>query len=46
MTGDTAASSCKIPRVCESQASLVAQMVRICLQGERPKFDYWVRKIP
>ena len=24
-------------------ASLVAQMVRICLQSRRPKFDPWVR---
>jgi len=27
-------------------ASLMAQMVRICLQGSRPGFDPWVGKIP
>ena len=27
-------------------ASLVAQMVRICLQFRRPGFNPWVRKIP
>ena len=26
--------------------SLVAQMVKICLQSRRPRFDPWVRKIP
>jgi len=28
------------------RASLVAQMVRICLQCGRPGFDPWVTKIP
>ena len=28
------------------QASLVAQLVKICLQGGRPEFDPWVGKIP
>ena len=27
-------------------ASLVAQMVRVCLQCRRPEFNPWVRKIP
>ena len=27
-------------------ASLVAQMIKICLQCKRPRFDSWVRKIP
>ena len=26
--------------------SLVAQMVKICLQCRRPDFDPWVRKVP
>jgi len=26
--------------------SLVAQMVKICLQSRRPRFNPWVRKIP
>ena len=29
-----------------SWASLVAQLVKICLQCERPGFDPWVGKIP
>ena len=29
-----------------SQASLVAQLVRICLQSRRPRFSPWVGKIP
>ena len=28
------------------RAFLVAQMVKICLQSRRPRFDPWVRKIP
>ena len=28
------------------QASLVAQLVRICLQCKRPWFNFWVRKLP
>ena len=28
------------------QSSLVAQTVRVCLQGRRPGFDPWVGKIP
>ena len=29
-----------------SQASLVAQLVRICLQSRKPRFNPWVGKIP
>ena len=28
------------------RASLAAQMVRICLQGRRPRFSPWVGKMP
>ena len=27
-------------------ASVVAQMVRICLQSRRPRFNPWIRKFP
>ena len=29
-----------------NRASLVAQMVRICLQCRRPRFNPWIRKVP
>jgi len=29
----------------QDRTSLVAQMVKICLQCRRPRFDPWVRKI-
>ena len=32
--------------LCLHWASLVAQMVKICLQCRRPRFNPWVRKIP
>ena len=32
--------------MCKCWASLVVQLVRICLQCRRPWFNSWVRKIP